>query len=694
METLTNPMNDEKQNRPLPTSPEENAPVDATPEPPVAEAPAMNETPAEEAVPEEKEEVLPAEESAAAPEEQPVAAGETDPAPAEEAEPATAEEAEPEPAPAEEEPAAPAEEASEEKEDFSHKIYASKEELLQRLRDITSSDEVPTKEESDHLKAAFYKMHAAEREAEEKAYLAQGGDPEKFQYRPDEAEEEFKTRMQVIKERRAKHFQLQEEEKQENLKKKLDIIDQIKEMVTSPEEANRNFQKFKALQQQWKEIKAVPAEKANELWRNYHLYVEQVYDLLKLNNEAREYDFKKNLEIKEKLCEAAEKLADEEDVVSAFHRLQELHQQFRETGPVAKALREDIWQRFKAASTVVNKRHQQHFEQLRAHEDENLERKTALCEQAEEIAAQQCKGAGDWDKLTQRMLALQQEWKTIGFAPQKMNVKIFERFRKACDTFFGNKAAYFKDMKQRFAENAAKKKALLEQAQALMDDTSWKETADKLVALQKEWKTVGAVPKKMGDQLWNDFQAACNHFFEARKAAGGDPRGAERDNLKKKRGIIAQLKEMAENAQDAAEEKVQALVEEYNAVGHVPFRDKDKVYNEFRDTLRQVEEKLGISVNSRQLERFKSGLRDMARKGGDAVDNERSRLMHRYDQLRQEIQTYENNLGFLNAASKKGNSLVEEMNKKVQKLKDEYKLVYDKIKAIDSATPPEEEEQA
>ena len=587
-----------------------------------------------------------------------------------------------------------AEEAVVEEAPVEKKIYSSKQEILDRIKEIAHGDETPVKEEIDLLKTVFYKMHIAEREQQLKEYIDGGGDPEKYQVRPDDIEESFKAEMNIIKEKRAKIFQLQEAEKQENLQRKLEIIEKIKSMVTSPDEANKSYKEFKALQDEWRDIKAVPAEKANELWRNYQLYVEQFYDLLKLNNEAREYDFKKNLELKTKLCEAAEKLADESDVISAFHQLQELHQQYREIGPVAKDLREEMWQRFKAASTVVNKRHQQHFEGLRAREEENLQKKTELCEKVEALIQEENKGAGDWEKRTKQIIELQNEGKTIGFAPQKMNVKIFERFRAACDDFFSRKAEFFKGMKQRFAENAEKKRALIEQAQALQDSTDWKSTGDKFIALQKEWKTIGMVPKKLGDQLWNDFLAACNKFFEARKEATAGARSEERANLEAKRGIIAQLKELSEQeAADGLQEKVHELVDQYNQVGHVPYKEKDKLYKDYREVLDKLYKDLNISAAHRRLDNFKSNLKNMAKRGEDALDNERTRLMRRYEQMKQEIQTYENNLGFLNAASKKGSSLIDEMNRKVQKLKDDLQLTYDKIKAIDNENKALESEE-
>ena len=556
--------------------------------------------------------------------------------------------------------------------------------MLDRVREIAHNEEAPQKEEVDYLKTCFYKLHIAEREAKLKEYIDGGGDPEQYQITPDPDEEAFKAEMLLIKEKRQQLFKELEQEKQDNLQKKLNIIEKIKAMVTSPEEANKSYKEFKALQDEWRDIKNVPAERANELWRNYQLYVEQFYDLLKLNIEAREYDFKKNLEAKTHLCEAAEKLAEEDDVISAFHQLQKLHQEYRETGPVSKELREEIWNRFKAASTVVNKRFQQHYDNLRAKEEENLAKKTALCEKVEAIVAEENKGSADWERRTKEIIELQTEWKTIGFAPQKMNVKIFERFRAACDDFFGRKAEFFKNLKEQFKVNADKKRALIEKAKALQDSTDWKSTSDKLINLQKEWKTIGMVPKKLGDQLWDEFLGTCNKFFEARNAAGAGTRSEERENLEKKRDVIERLKVAAQEAGDGLQERVQKLVEEYQSIGHVPYKEKDKLYEEYHAVLDKLYKDLNITVAKRRLSKFKDSLKQVAERGENALDNERARLMRQYEQLKSEVQTYENNLGFLNASSKKGNSLIDEMNRKVQKLKDEVQLVRDKIKAIDA----------
>ncbi|WP_455070197.1 DUF349 domain-containing protein [Prevotella aurantiaca] len=570
-----------------------------------------------------------------------------------------------------------------EEDTLANTVYDSKKEIVERVKAIADSEETPEKAEVDHLKTSFYRLHLAEREAQQKAFLEAGGDPEKYQVLPDEEEEAFKIAMRVIKEKRQRAFLEQEELKQQNLKKKEAIIEKVKTMATTPEEANNNFQEFKALQQEWKAIKPVPAEKVNELWRSYQLYVEQYYDLLNLNREAREYDFKKNLEKKTQLCEAAEKLADESDVISAFHQLQDLHQEYRETGPVEKELREQVWQRFKAASTIINKRHQQHFEEIRAEEEDNLVKKTALCEKIEGIVKQERKNSGDWDNHSKEIIALQQEWKTIGFTPQKMNTKIFERFRAACDEFFTKKGEYFKELKDKYSENAKRKQELVAKAQELKDSTDWKKTSDKLIALQKEWKTIGMVPKRLGDQLWEDFLAACNHFFEARNAVHADERNEERENLAKKNEIIEKLKQLAEGAVENLQEEMRKLTDEFNKIGHVPFKEKDKMFKEYHDILDKLHKTLNVKASRHRMDNFRNNLKKVAQRGENAIDNERGRLMRHFEQLKQEINTYENNIGFLNISSKKGNSLIDDMNRRVQKLKDELAETKQKIKTID-----------
>lgn len=569
------------------------------------------------------------------------------------------------------------------KEQVAPVVYSSKAEIIDRLKEISASDEDPNKTEIDRLKAQFYKLHLAQRQ-EEGLDLAQNApEGQSVELPVDLEEEEFKAQMSIVHEKLKLAREKLETERKDNLAKKQAIIDRIKAMATSPDEVGRCYQEFKSLQQQWREIKSVPAEAATELWRNYQHCVEQFYDLLKLNHEAREYDFRKNLEIKTKLCEAAERLADDEDVVSAFQQLQELHNQYRETGPVAKEQRDEIWARFKAASTVINKRHQQHFETLRQEEGTNLERKTELCEQVEKLVETECKTINEWEEVTKQIIALQQQWKTIGFAPQKMNVKIFERFRSTCDKFFTAKSNFYKEQRQTYSTNAELKRALIEKAKALQDSTDWKATADKLIELQKEWKQIGYVPKKVGDKLWAEFLQACNTFFDARKAATSGSREQEQANLKLKRDIIERIAKLGDEPTDDASEQIKQLADEYAAVGHVPFRNKEEIYKLYRETMDAACKKLGIS--SRRRSDGSRGSNNAAQHRQDeGQTGERGRLLRRFEQLRQEVLTYENNLGFLSSKSNRANALVDEIQRKIQKLKDEIQQTRDHIKEIDA----------
>ena len=560
----------------------------------------------------------------------------------------------------------------------------TQEEVIARLKELARANAVPERQETEVLKQAFYKIHKANVAAAQAEFVANGGAPEDFLPSPNTLEDEFKEAMNVIKQKRAELQAEQERQKEENLQKKLAILERIKAMSATPEEANQAYKEFKELQAQWKELNPVPAEKANELWKNYQLYVEQYYDQLKLNNEFREYDFKKNLEIKTHLCEAAEKLSEEPDVIAAFQKLQTLHQEYKETGPVAKELREEIWARFKAASTVVNKRHQQHFEELKQKEGENLEKKTALCEKIEAIETAAIKTAAEWENRTKEIIELQKEWRTIGFAPQKMNVKIFERFRAACDRFFTEKAAFFKHLKEEQTSNLAKKTALCEQAEALKESTDWKATADKLVQIQKEWKTIGSIPKKYSESLWQRFIGACDYFFEQKNKNSASQRSEEKENLHKKEEIVKKLKALLTDEEDNnKQETVKALMKEWNDTGFVPFKDKDRIYKSYHDTVDELFKALNMSAARRRLDNFKNNLKNEIKEGAQGVSRERDRLMRAYEAKRNEIKTYENNLGFLTCSSKKGSSLLDEMKKKMEKLKDELNLLNEKIAAID-----------
>lgn len=562
----------------------------------------------------------------------------------------------------------------------------TKEEILVKLKEIEADVDNAAKSEIDGLKQAFYKIHNAEQEAAKKEFVENGGAAEEFVPQADALEEEFKNAMSVIKEKRNALAAELEKQKELNLQIKLSIIEELKELVESPENANKNYTEFKKLQQQWNEVKLLPQGKINELWKNYQLYVEKFYDLLKLNNEFREYDFKKNLEIKTHLCEAVEKLANEPDVISAFHQLQKLHQEYRDTGPVAKELRDDIWARFKAASTLVNRRHQQHFEALKETEQHNLDQKTVICEIIEAIDYSELTNFSSWENKTQEVIALQNKWKTIGFAPQKMNVKIFERFRKGCDEFFRKKGEFFKSLKEGMNENLEKKRALCEKAEALKDSTDWKATAEQLTKLQREWKTIGPVAKKYSDAVWKRFISACDYFFEQKNKATSSQHSVEQENLEKKKTIIEKLNAIEDSMEvEEATQLVRNLMKEWNSIGHVPFKEKDKIYKQYHNRIDKLFEYFNISASNKKLSNFKSTIGNIQEGSPQVLYREREKLMRTYENIKNELQTYENNLGFLTASSKKGNSLLTELNRKVEKLKADIELVKEKIKVIDNS---------
>ncbi len=566
--------------------------------------------------------------------------------------------------------------------------------ILAQLKTLVANAEKATKQEIDGLKQSFYKLHNAELEAKKKTFMEAGGTEEDFFPTPDDVEIEFKNILTTIKEKRNRITANLEKQKEDNLTLKLAIIDRLKELVESSEDTNKSYNEFKKLQQQWNDIKVIPQSKVNELWKNYQHYVEKFYDILKLNNEFRDYDFKKNLEIKTHLCEAAERLAEESDAVSAFHQLQKLHQEFRDTGPVAKDLRDEIWNRFKTASTVVNRRHQKHFEELKAVEQLNLDQKTVICEIVEAIEYDELKTFSTWENKTQEIIALQNKWKTIGFAPQKMNVKIFERFRKACDEFFKKKGDFFRTLKEQMNDNFEKKKVLCEKAEALKDSTDWKETADLLTKLQKEWKTIGSVQKKHSDALWKRFIGACDYFFEQKNKATSSLKTVELDNLKKKKSILEQLEAIDDSMEaDEAEELVRELMKEWNTIGHVPFREKDKIYKQYHTCIDHLFERFNMHVSQKKLSNFKSNISNInsGDKGGtQSLYREREKLQRTHDNIKNELLTYENNVGFLNTTSKKGNNLLTELNRKIEKLKADLELVTDKIKVIDDSLREQE----
>ena len=551
-------------------------------------------------------------------------------------------------------------------------------------QDITNA----VKNKIEALKQAFYKLKKVETDEAQESFVAEGGLPEEFKAAVDATEEKLKELLAVFREKKAALAAQADKIKEENLLRKKAIIEKLKELIESKEDFYKVYNEFRKLQQQWKEIKQIPQTAVNDLWKDYQHYIEKFYDLLKINNEMRDYDFKKNMELKEALCEAVERLEKEPDVISAFHQLQKLHQEWREIGPVSKEFRDSIWGRFKKASTIINKLHQEHFDSLKALEERNLEEKTAICKEMESIDYDALKGFKSWDEKNKRVLELQEKWKTIGFAPKKHNVKIFERFRVACDLFFEKKSNFYKNIKEEMDENMKKKEALCEKAEALKNSQDWKETGDKLVVLQKEWKTIGAVSRKYSDAVWKRFITACDYFFEQKNTHFSSQKTEEIENLNRKKALIKKINAIDESLPSAeAMATIRELISEWNNVGFVPFKEKDKIYKEYRISVDKHFDRLKVDESERRLQSFKLNLTDL--KSGDKAKNkllnEREKLTRTYERLKSDIQTYENNIGFLSISSKGGGSLVNEMNRKIESLKEELKLVEKKVQVIDES---------
>ena len=561
----------------------------------------------------------------------------------------------------------------------------SKEEILEKLTGLVGAAADATRNEVEALKQAYYKIHRSEVDELKKAFLTAGGEEKDFVAPEDETESKIKELLNVYKEKRAAILAEEERVKAANYALKLQLIDQLKALTESQEDFNKLYNDFKDIQQRWKEVKAVPQEHVSELWKNYQIYSEKFYDIIKINNQFRDYDFKKNLEMKTALCETVEKLQTEPDVISAFHQLQKLHQQGREIGPVAKELREDLWSRFKAASTIINKRHQEHFEGLKAKEQENLEAKTAICEQIENIDFPALKSFKDWEEKNKEVIALQDKWKTIGFAPKKSNVKIFERFRAACDVYFNRKSEFYKNIKDEMEKNLELKKVLCEKAEALKDSTDWKSTTEKMIALQKEWKTIGSVARKHSDAVWKRFISACDYFFEQKNKNASSQKSVEQTNLAAKKALIEKINTIDEADHDEALAALKGYMTEWNTIGHVPFKEKDKIYKEYHEAVDKQFDRLKVDQNDRKMQTFRNSLSDMSNgeRGKGKLYGEREKLMRMYERMKNELQTYENNIGFLSISSKGGGGLLKEMERKIDKLKDEMALIIKKIDAID-----------
>ena len=557
-----------------------------------------------------------------------------------------------------------------------------KSQLLEALQQLALRPVQEVKDEVARVRAAFLAIRKEEQAKEKQQFLEKGNEEAAFAPMTDEVEEQFKSVYAEIKEKKAAYNAQQEALKQENLQKKLEIISKITEIAADADNVNRQYNTVKQLQQDFKAIGEVPSENDTEVWKAYQVAVERFYDLLKMNKELRDYDFKKNLEQKQALCAEAEALDEESDIVEAFKKLQALHNTWREIGPVSKEIREELWTRFKNASAVINKKYQAFFEERKLNEKKNADGKEALCVRIEAIGTDDLKTYAAWDEATKAIIALQEEWKTFGFASRKVNADLFARFRKSCDDFFEKKAAFFKKMKEELAANLAKKIELCEKAEALKDSTDWKATTDALVALQKEWKTVGPVVKKHSDAVWKRFIAACDAFFEEKKKQNVNIHSVEHENLKQKKEIIAQIKAIFEDEnKDDAPAKVRQLMKQWQEVGHVPYKEKDKIYAEYKALIDKALQELDMKANKARMANFANSIKQMG--DSNKVYHERERLVRAYEMKSQELKTYENNFGFFNAQSKSGNSLLKEMERKIAKIKDEISILEQKIKMID-----------
>lgn len=557
-----------------------------------------------------------------------------------------------------------------------------KKQLVEVLQNLAQQPVNEVKEDVVRVRVAFAAIRKEELAKEKEAFIAKGNEEAAFAPAADELEEQFKSLYAEIKEKRAAYNAAQDALKAENLAKKREIISKINEIAEDADNVNRQYSTVQQLQQDFKAIGEVPSENDTEVWKAYQVAVERFYDLLKMNKELRDYDFKKNLEQKQALCAEAEAFDEEADIVDAFKKLQQLHTSWREIGPVSKEIREELWTRFKNASAVINKKYQSFFEERKANEKKNAEGKEALCVKIEAISTDNLKTYAAWDEATKAIIGLQEEWKKLGFASRKVNTELFARFRKSCDEFFAKKAEFFKRMKDELAANLAKKIELCEKAEALKDSTEWKKTTDALIALQKEWKTVGPVVKKHSDAVWKRFIAACDAFFEEKKKQNVNVHSVEHENLKQKKDIIAQINSILENkdAEDAPN-KVRELMKKWQEVGHVPYKEKDKVYAEYKAAIDKAFEQLDMKAKKARMANFANSINQMSDTG--KVYHERERLVRAYEMKSQELKTYENNLGFFNAQSKSGNSLVKEMERKIANIKEEIAMLEQKIKLID-----------
>lgn len=559
------------------------------------------------------------------------------------------------------------------------KIYANRQEIIDRLAEIVNETTEEVKGEINYLKLVYYKLRQQEMDAALKELLEGDGDASSYESKPDELEPKLKELLAIQKQARAAMVEARCQEMADNLQKKQDILRRMIAIAQDAEGVGQQYNTFVELQKQFKEVGNVDPKEQNALWSQYNMLSEQFYDALKINKELRDYDFKKNLERKVELCEEAEKLGEAGDVLAAFRRLQELHDEWKGLGPVAPDYREEVWARFKAASTVINKRHQEHFDAIKAQETANEEAKTALCEKIEAVANSSIQSYKEWEEQTAVVLSIQEEWRKLGFANKKVNTQLFERFRLACDTFFKSKTAFFKGVRDEQSENLSKKVALCEKAEALKESTEWRKTTDILVNLQKEWKTIGPVSHKQSNAVWERFRAACDYFFDAKEKAIGGEKAEEKVNMEKKEAVIEKLKALKEGADEVVPQQVRDLMSEWGEIGHVPFKEKDRLYNAYKELVDYFFDTLDMKGQKARINNFREKVKAAASEGRQTVASERQKLQRQLERLQNDLKTYENNLGFLNAKSKGGNGMLALMERKKQDLMADIEEVKAKI---------------
>lgn len=560
----------------------------------------------------------------------------------------------------------------------------TKEELNAALKAILEENRMDAHRDVTAIKQAFFNIRNKETMEEVNAFVEAGNDPKDFSSEIDEQEAQFKQLFAEFKEKRADYLDAEETRRAENLAKKQAILDNIRSIAEDIDNVNVKFAEFQKLQQDFKEIKDIPATAETEIWKNFQAVVEQYYDHLKMNKELRDLDFKKNLEAKKNLIEEAHKLENEADVIAAFRALQSLHDEWRNIGPVSKEIRESLWSEFKEASTVINKRHQEYFEQRKAAEQINEEAKTNLCEEIESINVGDLNSFNAWTAATDKVIELQKKWKEYGFASKKANVALYARFRKACDDFFNAKTLYFQKTKDEFNKNLEKKTQLCEKAEALKELEDINKAANEVVKLQAEWKKIGSVPRKLSDAIWQRFQTACNSIFDERKKLNSARRDEENVNLEAKKSVIAQLKELPLDG-DRREVigKVKDLQAEWQKIGFVPFKMKDKIYAEYREICDALYGSYEAKETKARISNFRNRVNEL-KDGGQKLDRERDKLVRAYEARKSELKTIENNMGFFNVKSSAGNTMLKEMENKIKRLKEDMRQIEEKIAILDA----------